>query len=118
MLNFLVIAVLLLFSTSALADDVGSTAAAEGSYQSEEPEPSPPPSQGGGSEAILMAILAAAVFGFQLRRKLKASTRNWQRIAGPMEDELPVAAMEGSPTAETASTETPALTTMRWQQTH
>jgi hypothetical protein len=117
MLRFLVVAVAVLIGTPASTEDVGSTDATEGSYQSEDPEPSPTPIEGGGSEAVLMGILAAAVFGFQLRRKFKASARNWQRIALPAEAELPVAPIEESPQSESDSTEAPALR-MRWQQTH
>jgi hypothetical protein len=118
MLNFLVVAVFLLCVTTASANDIGSTDAAEGGHQSEEAEPSFTSSQNDASEAILMAILAVAVFGFQLRRKLRASTRNWQRISGPTEEELPFVALESTPAGEAVSTETPAVTTMRWQQSH
>jgi len=118
MLNLLVVAVALLCATTAAADDIGSPVAAEASYQGEDAEPSPTSSQNDASEAILMLILAAAVFGFQLRRKLRASTRNWQRISGPTEEDLPFVASESTPTAESVSTKTPAVTTMRWQQTH
>jgi hypothetical protein len=119
MLRFLVVAVAVLIGTPASTEDIGSTGSTEGSFQSEDPEPSSRPiEEVGGSEAVLMGILAAAVFGFQLRRKFKASARNWQRIALPTEAELPVAPIiEESPQPESDSTEAPALR-MRWQQTH
>lgn len=119
MLKVLVVAVALSIGATASAEDADSTDLAAHSYQGQAADPNPPSNESGVSETMLMAILGGAVFAFHLRRKLKASTRTWQRIAPPAEHELYIAATEAAdpPLPTSDPSEAPALR-MRWQQTH
>lgn len=109
MLKALVITAALLIGAAASADDGSSAISSEGSLNRDGPVLEPKPLDDGRSETILMGVLAAAVFTFQLRRKLKAATHRWQKILAPTDLDTTIVAAAETAVPEGRAAEAPSL---------